>query len=416
MTEEKAQAEELPRTRTTGRRIWMFRMTAILLALVFSFVMIEVAARMILAIRPNDIEALRRFDHAKRAGGDLKLIHFVRISDNPRLVYEMIPEIEGFFHNVPVKINSAGFADRERTVAKPAGTFRIAAIGDSILFGWGAVPDSRYTDVLERFLNDTATTPARFEVLNFGVPGYNTVMEAELLRRRVLSYGPDAVVLGYCADNDTSLPNFVSKPRPLFTLTHSYALDLLRTQGVASARMALEGGVQYSDPGFIPPEYRFLVGWDKAAVAMREIRDMAVGRKIPVVYLRDYYNVEPFRDGGSSPVPDPGADADGLATELGFVPAAPVGEMVRFLDANGYHSYALCVDPDKGDAHPNAIRHALLAKSLYDVLLAKRLLPDSEERFGEKEEIEERWRHLIDGIHKAARIPENYRRRDATLP
>ncbi|GIX44928.1 MAG: hypothetical protein KatS3mg130_1336 [Candidatus Sumerlaea sp.] len=409
MTTAQGQSPQPTASHATHRRLWLFRMLAIVFGCVVAFVAMEVFVRALLASRPNDIEALRRFNHAKQTVGELKLIHFVRISDNPRLVYEMLPNIEGTFHKAPLRTNSAGFADRERSLEKPARTFRIAVIGDSIAFGWGVPPEARYSDRLEKFLNETATTSTRYEVLNFGIPGYNTVMEAELLRTRVLRYQPDAILIGYCADNDTSLPNFVARPRPLYTLTHSYLWEMLRTRSVASARSALEAGVQYVDPANVPPEYQALVGWDRAAQAMREIADLARERKIPVLFLRDYYYFEPWRTTPSTLPPDPGADADALAKQLGFVVISPFQSLLEFLDRHGLHSFALSVDIENGDAHPNALRHALLAQEIYRTLVEHKLIPDAAERAQRLNEHMRLWDQWIQEALAMARIPEKYR-------
>lgn len=398
----------VPASPARPRKIWMFRLVAVGLGCVVACVFLETAVRMSLAVRPDDLEALRRFEHAKRTSRELKMIHFVRLSPDPRMIYEMVPNIEGTFHGAPLRTNSAGFADRERIRIKPAGTYRLAVIGDSIAFGWGVAPEDRYSDVLEKFLNDT-TSATRYEVLNFGVPGYNTVMEAALLESRALAYEPDAIILGYCADNDTSLPNFVRKPRDLYTLSHSYLWEIVRSRSVTPARLRLEGGVEYSDPANVPPEYSFLVGWDNARRAFQRIADIAKRRKIPVVFLRDYYYLEPYRDHVTTRVQDIGEPADALARELGFVVVRPVEALVRFLDEQGFHSFALSVDPDHGDAHPNPVRHALLARELYRALVEHEILPDASARRTRLSSDLNRWNAIIERAMAKSKIPEKYR-------
>jgi lysophospholipase L1-like esterase len=392
------------------QRLWLFRLGALVTGIVVALVLLEILVRAMLAARPNDIEALRRFEHAKRTTGDLKMIHFVRLSTNPQMIYEMVPNVDGTFHDAPLRTNSAGFADKERSLEKPRGTFRIAVIGDSIAFGWGVAPEDRYSNLLERFLNETATSGTRYEVLNFAVPGYNTVMEAALLKDKALRYDPDALVLGYCADNDTSLPNFIVKPRPLFTLAHSYLWEIVRSRSTQPAKMALEGAVEYSDPSNIPDEYRSFIGWENAARALREVADVARQRGMRVVFLRDYYYLEPYRSGSTTEtVADIGADADTLAHELGFVVARPIEALVRFLDDHGLHSFALSVAPERGDAHPNPARHAILARELYLALVREGILPDSAQRRQHLAEDLKRWDALIEAALARSHIAEKYR-------
>jgi hypothetical protein len=99
--------------------------------------------------------------------------------------------------------NADGF--RERPIAaKAPGQFRIAAVGDSFTFGNGIAAADRYSDVLQRML------PERFEVLNFGVPGDNTIEHGQLIGTRLGAFAPDFVLLQWFV-NDVE---FDSKSRP----------------------------------------------------------------------------------------------------------------------------------------------------------------------------------------------------------
>src|SRR2546430_1564409 len=49
-----------------------------------------------------------------------------------------------------VKINSLGMRDREYSVEKPKGTYRILVLGDSYTFGSGVQADETYAKLLEK--------------------------------------------------------------------------------------------------------------------------------------------------------------------------------------------------------------------------------------------------------------------------
>jgi len=99
--------------------------------------------------------------------------------------------------------NADGF--RERPIAaKAPGAFRIAVVGDSFTFGNGIAAADRYSDVLQRML------PERFEVLNFGVPGDNTVEHGQLIGTQLGRFAPDFILLQWFV-NDAE---FDSKSRP----------------------------------------------------------------------------------------------------------------------------------------------------------------------------------------------------------
>jgi lysophospholipase L1-like esterase len=127
-----------------------------------------------------------------------------RVSPNPRIGYEPIPgyeyrgdDLENY--DFRGRANSLGFRDREHPRRKPAGTYRILVLGDSIAAGH-RVP--RTEDVfparLETLLRRRGL-PA--EVLNFAVSGYNTEQEVETLRDKGLAFEPDLVLLAYCLND-----------------------------------------------------------------------------------------------------------------------------------------------------------------------------------------------------------------------
>lgn len=68
-----------------------------------------------------------------------------------------------------VRINSLGFRDREYSVQKPPGVFRILCLGDSTTFGHWLPVEKTYSKVLEELLNRIwKSSGMRFEVINAG--------------------------------------------------------------------------------------------------------------------------------------------------------------------------------------------------------------------------------------------------------
>jgi lysophospholipase L1-like esterase len=120
----------------------------------------------------------------------------------------------------PVKINSVGMWDREIN-PKRSDEFRIAFLGDSFTWGWGAAYGERFTEILE------LQNPA-INALNFGVPGYGPVQYLLQLDRD-LELQPDYVVLVFCLGNDLT-DNLVSSgddPKPYAVLSDSSRLELI---------------------------------------------------------------------------------------------------------------------------------------------------------------------------------------------
>ena len=101
---------------------------------------------------------------------------------------------------IELATNPQGFRDAPFGPKAP-GTLRVLALGDSFAFGHGVGADEAYPKELERLL----ARPSRpVEVLNLGVPGYNTAQELALLRRAGAELDPDLVLLGCYVGNDLS--------------------------------------------------------------------------------------------------------------------------------------------------------------------------------------------------------------------
>ncbi len=95
-------------------------------------------------------------------------------------------------------LNSGGFKDVEHPRNKPAGTYRIVALGDS--FAFGSVP---YEDNYLTLLGRRLSTEARpVEVVNMGVSGAGPQDYLALLLDEGLAYRPDLVLVSFFVGND----------------------------------------------------------------------------------------------------------------------------------------------------------------------------------------------------------------------
>lgn len=132
-------------------------------------------------------------------GPEIQVVSFEnhQISENPVLGYELIPNS----WDGKARINGDGMRDRDYAPRKPANTFRIAVVGDSITFGYNVEARDTYAKRLEELLNKDLEGAWQFEVMNFGVSGYNVIQVAENLRTKVLKYDPDLLLYGYCLND-----------------------------------------------------------------------------------------------------------------------------------------------------------------------------------------------------------------------
>lgn len=123
-----------------------------------------------------------------------------RLSDDPLLGYEMKEDFRPVGRPGPRNqaTNSHGQRDVERTLARHGP--RILLLGDSVVQGI-RTPDVE--DTISRRL-EALLADRGVEVLNFGVSGYGTVAEVELLRTKGLAFDPDLVILVFVENDQVS--------------------------------------------------------------------------------------------------------------------------------------------------------------------------------------------------------------------
>jgi lysophospholipase L1-like esterase len=136
---------------------------------------------------------------------------------------ELVPNIQTAIPGgARIRINSKGFVGVEFDDVKPAGIYRVFAVGDSCTFAgdW----DVSYSAFLERMLN---VGGRRFEVINAGIEGYNSEYALGRIKDDILKYGPDLITI-YIGWNDLmkmSPSNMSSSGRVTWlgaALNHSY--------------------------------------------------------------------------------------------------------------------------------------------------------------------------------------------------
>lgn len=120
--------------------------------------------------------------------------------------YKLFRGLQGYYGKegaAHIKVNSFGFRDREWTIPKPPGVYRIAVIGDSYIEAAQVEREQMFGAQLEQLLNASrqADQPI-IEVLNFGVSGWGTAQALQALRHHVWQFDPDFVLLAFTSGND----------------------------------------------------------------------------------------------------------------------------------------------------------------------------------------------------------------------
>ncbi len=287
-----------------------------------------------------------------------------RRSALPGLAYELNPGSEADLASMHVRVNRFGLRGPEVAPARPQGVRRVAALGDSVTFGFGVAAEEAWPAVLERLLNESgAEAGERWQVLNFGVGGYSTRDEAIVLRAKALAFDPDVVVLGYYLNDpqtDPLQPLHQAFHQPLWW-EHSH---LLRGLVLARENRALES-LGHGDEFryWHAPEGRLWPSVPRAFDALRAALDARAngGARIPLVVATfpTWINFERWEQ---YPYTNLHQQVLHAAAERGFEGL----DLVPAFDASGRTNAELMSDPD----HPNAAGHAIAARALHDALRA----------------------------------------------
>jgi len=302
---------------------------------------------------------------------DYKIFEPMVFVDNPEMCYKMKPfgECEGG------RLNSEGFKDGEFDPHKDDNTIRIIMLGDSITKGTGVRLGETFSDRLEIMLNQKsgqAGSALKYDVMNFGVGGYNTASEIEVLKEFGLKYRPDIVVLNYFFnDNEEYSFNyyyFMSKPGISAgekNLVYRYYLDsgrfrlnrlLLRSHLFTLCRIGayeafkMGGDTEYPGPGIY--------------------KESAMPEKIEEFKgLSERYGFTPFIL--MHPVLDydmkpPRKEYESTAS-IAKAAGVPIMDLRAFYQRGSGDPGAFLLDA-RDNIHPNARGHDLIARSILNKL------------------------------------------------
>jgi hypothetical protein len=113
-------------------------------------------------------------------------------------------------------LDQHGLREPNVTLAKPAGTYRIALLGDSLTESLQVPWEQSFSYGIQKNLQDRLGKPV--QVLNFGTSGYATAQEYLQLKSDVLAFKPDLVLLCYntrdCFENWSPPDEVLTNVRP----------------------------------------------------------------------------------------------------------------------------------------------------------------------------------------------------------
>lgn len=227
-------------------------------------------------------------------------------------------------------LNGRGLRTREYTALPAAGTYRVAALGDSFVFA-GVADADHWCARLERALGARRAQPV--EVLRMGVPGTGPPFYLRLWELEARRLRPDLVVVGLFVGNDFfdeqgraegwrgALEQAAAASYSVRLFRNLLRLDVplvARTPGASGARHDTGGfevpGFAHDDsrPTFSPGAFaeierdrmtlclesarvRFGMRLERVLRVLRELNAQAVrsGARLVVVAIPDEYQVDP---------------------------------------------------------------------------------------------------------------------------
>jgi lysophospholipase L1-like esterase len=291
--------------------------------------------------------AVRRENAAAQARFEGRMIHFV---DDPELRYHWKPNAECGVGTT----NDLGMLDVPRETPKPAGVLRVACLGDSV-GGDCELPAENACAQLEKVLETELARPV--EVLNFSVPGYNTLQEARALELRAAPFEPDAAVVLYV----------INDPYPELAISHhlpgTLKFEHLLASGLKLAAAKLSGDRLDPLGGLLSTLYDDPRAWDGVVVrGFERLAAVSKARGIPVVVA-----VFPL-------FLPPRAEHQAVYARVAKEAEAHGLAAVR-LDQAAYADAPLrdLLKPSRDMIHPNAHAHRLAAEAIARTLVP--LLP-----------------------------------------
>jgi hypothetical protein len=342
------------------RRLGAFErnMLVLILAVAFTLVALEAGFRVRAYVVESGLAERKTMivqglkDGSYQAGGEVYGF-MVRPSADPRLVFELRPNMNWPYQGATVYTNMNGFRDEHYPYAKPPQTVRVFGIGDSVMFGQGAEQGRDYLAQLEFALNTVYNT-VNWEVINAGVPDYNTPLEVQMLRSKGLPFSPDLVVLGVVS-NDFQIPEFLQFMGMPEHLTAGRYLDPSRSflkHYVLQRINRME-----SKAPLLPEEYMSLAGRAAAGRALKDLAAMARehGFEVMLVFL----------------TPEKG-ELERLymraAETYGFTVADAEPAIQEYMRNNGIADYYASPEMVVPDKHPSPITHRIAAYAIIEAM------------------------------------------------
>jgi len=325
-----------------------------ILVFLIAYMVLEVCSRLNVYYHYN--RDIKKFDNPL-----MKMVNPV-----DRREYDLKKNVRFVDHNgIIYETNGKGLRGTKYLYEKPNGTCRILMVGDSYLFGWGIQWKDTMPLKLEQLLNKEPIESGRkYEVINAGICGYDTVQESEFFKKEGIKYNPDTVILYFVVNDMEPQWSAPRHPKYEYEYCRSWFLDHL----VRRINHYIEKFSKNKEPKFVVYRNRhnpqYLRGLDKETYK-RDSCEAALLGLASIVKSKgmDFYVFI---------VPDFGADLKNypwlsINDEIVLVCKKnniKVVDLVRIFSNKDTRTLRV----SEQEMHPNGMANDIIAKEIYAVL------------------------------------------------
>lgn len=271
---------------------------------------------------------------------------------------------------IPMEINSKRLRDREYSYKKPQNVFRIVSLGDSVTLGWGVRLENSFPKKLEGLLNAFAFGK-KFEVINAGVGGYNTVQEAAFFRSEIQHFETDLVLLFFTI-NDAGpplepFPEPKARPKDRISNLSHVLIEVLKR--LLPTLLGLIEYLSYPNVDYLA-DYQPATneGWKRSEEALRSIKRISMknGSELIIFMIPAMQNLN-----GDYPYRMIHSTLQQFCEKEGI----PFFDLYSFFE--GKKNSDVRVSPV--DGHPNKFAHDVIAQSVQNQLFERDFLSSSQD-------------------------------------
>lgn len=197
----------------------IIRITMVFMSIIVTFFMLELGVRL-----------TYKFKFRSKGIAHMPAPKTYRMSQNKKLLFELVPRSKAHIKGITYKINAFGFRDkqyRERKAQKK----RIIFVGDSLTYGWVIPLNDTYHKQLEKLMTLKGHS---IDVWGMGVIGYNTIQEYQVIKENVVRFNPDMVIIQMCPNDFERRLGVRKKPDDkefVLTLYHDFSIPYVFKKG-----------------------------------------------------------------------------------------------------------------------------------------------------------------------------------------